>query len=319
MRKGTSKKRPQNSEEIQIGCLAHAYRLSARTINTMIMALGARFDASILNIEELNSIKRKNNIRDYKLLHNDILIFFNKYDHNTKKYVFEAICSQAYLCGSQVDYEKRLMQLALLYEKEWMQLTICNSKKDESVDGDSWHRDDIEPREMFPSLSKPAFCSDHEYDKENIDELIRKKYIETVSVAIRDLSYIKLDDAIVFLENNGIQMIDENDAITYRKRNEIIEQYLNKKIPYNSIVRAAWVAAIEEYKNKHRLRKNDKVPKYIEILLKRLDGIFYSDLVEEYTPKNKEINLTDKLRIAWDECVPIMLSKFPELPPLPKI
>jgi hypothetical protein len=198
---------------------------------------------------------------------------------------------------------------------------------DEKLESIFFNRDDyqnvndehaLNPRHLFPTLTKPIFCPDDEEILLDTNEKIQKLCVETLSLAIRDLSLVYLKDAVIFLENNNIPMIEENEAITFTLKNRIVEQALNKKANYSLISRVAWWTARREYKKKHMVRKNDKVPKYIEILLKRLEGMSFSELEEKYRNGINDINISVKLQSAWDDCVPIMRNLFPELPPLPR-
>jgi hypothetical protein len=54
-----AKKNRKNDKKIQIGRLAHAYNLSDRTINPMVMAIGAHFGKPMSKIDIVKELKNK--------------------------------------------------------------------------------------------------------------------------------------------------------------------------------------------------------------------------------------------------------------------
>ena len=120
------------------------------------------------------------------------------------------------------------------------------------------------------------------------------------------------------MENSDISIVRENKFVTFELINKIIDEELKKKVVFSPITRVAWYAGVDEYEKNHKERKNDKLPSRIKMLLNRLEGMSFSELEEKYRNDVKDINMSEKLQEAWEECVPTMQGHFPELPPLPK-
>lgn len=308
----------QEDEDIPIGWLVNSYRLDESVINALVAQVGAKRIPDELDSEFFPDGSLATSFNDYRVLIGSINAFFDSSEEGTRQALYEGIIMMAGYCGSAVDYKARREQLVCLGTEQYLQELSERAKKakqkqrrkrwQEQREKDEKESEGLlENFSIFPSLG--AFDDSDEPDQYEPHPKLRSLYAETVALAIRDLSNVNMVSAVLFLKSYNIPMLFENGKLTFTAIEEIIDEYT----PLTPEVKAEWERAIEEYEEKFMERKNDKLPRYLRILLERLDGASRTDLELEHYIQAYQV-----LSSAVNDCIPQLMRHFPNLTRLPR-